>query len=138
MSTVDKLIRKFSLFTVATFDIFEDNDTLTFALLAKSQVMLDGAFILDIDYTVSDGFSLTSLLCSLSLMGIYPDSCEMVNSLENYGDTVYRLTFKVTEESAKQLISCLDREYSDFSVNGFYKTVTKNGTISLQPSKNTV
>ena len=74
--------------------------------------------MLDIDYSAGDGFSLTSLLCSLSLVGAYPLSCEMIPASD---ETCYRLVFPVSFETTLKVMDTLNREYPDFSVNGFYK-----------------
>ena len=118
LTTIDRLIRHNSLFICALCDVQTGDDTVTFALLSQSPVRLEGADMLDIDYSAGDGFSLTSLLCSLSLVGAYPLSCEMIPASD---ETCYRLVFPVSFETTLKVMDTLNREYPDFSVNGFYK-----------------
>lgn len=117
LSTVDRLIRHNSLFISAICDVECTDDTLTFALLSAKPVKLQGASMLDIDYMAGDGYALTSLLCSLSLIGAYPSLCERINDTD---EQAYRLVFDLTSENLDKVLSCLDREYPDFSVGGFY------------------
>ncbi len=122
LQTLDRLIRHNSLFISAVCDVETGDDTVTFALLSSSPVRLEGADTLDIDYAADDGFALTSLLCSLSLVGAYPSSCEIIPGSD---DISYRLVFPLSEENIAKVIDTLGREYPDFSLNGFYKKQIK-------------